>query len=559
MRNLEGSIKQMGVLAVMLAAIWALVSLLPFRLDLTEEKRYSLHPASIAVLEGLEEPIEIDILLAGELPGGMRRLQRSVEENIRTFNSYTNKRITFRYFNPLDLPKKEQEDFIVGLSDFGINPTNLYTSEAGGKQTKMIFPGILARNAEFEVGALILKGEANMGPDEILNQSVENLEFELINAIKRLVSKQEREIGLIVGHGEMSEDDGFGIVEALADDYQVYKVPLEQAKSVDDLMTFDILMVIGPKSAYQEREIYLLDQFLMRGGNLIFLIDPLAYNFEEAGGEGTVAMPFDNGLDQMLFRYGIRVNKDFVQDINFGYHVVMGGNFGNQQQMVPLPWPFYVAAGRMAKHPITKGLDQIVFRFSGSLDTVKADGVVKTPLVFGSDFGKKLPAPVRLAFADMEEKPDLNEFNQPNLPLVYLLEGNFTSLFKNRFLPEGVDKAGFVPESNEGRILVAGTGQLFQSSKSPLDGNPLLLGQDPFSDTQYANRQLLQNTVNYLVDPDGIIAARTKQFQIRPLNKVKVEAEKTKWQTINTVLPAVVFALFGFVWVALRKRKFAGK
>jgi gliding-associated putative ABC transporter substrate-binding component GldG len=559
MKNLQGSLKQLGILAGILAVIWTLGMVLPFRLDLTEEKRYSLHPASIAVLEGLEEPIEIDILLAGELPGGMRRLQRSVEENIRIFNSYSNKRITYRYFDPLDLPKQDQEDFIVGLADFGINPTNLYTSESGGQQTKMIFPGILARNAEFEVGALILKGEANMGPDEILNQSVENLEFELINAIKRLVTKQEKEIGLIVGHGEMSEDEGFGIVEALADDYQVYKVPLEQAKTVDDLLTFDILMVVGPKSAYQEREIYLLDQFLMRGGNLIFLLDPLAYTFEEAGGDGTVAMPFDHGLDQMLFRYGVRVNKDFVQDINFGYHVVMGGNFGNQQQMVPLPWPFYVAAGAMAKHPITKGLDQIVFRFSGSLDTVKADGVVKTPLVFGSEFGRKLPAPVRLAFADMEQKPDLKEFNQRSLPLIYLLEGNFNSLFKNRFLPEGADKSGFIPEGNQGRVLVAGTGQLFQSSKSPLDGNPLLLGQDPFSEIQYANRQLLQNAVNYLVDPGGIIATRTKQFQIRPLNKVKVEAEKAKWQAINTVVPAVIFALFGIGWVAVRKRKFAKK
>lgn len=559
MKNMEGSIKQIGILAGILAVIWALVSLLAFRLDLTDEKRYSLHPASIAVLEALEEPIEIDILLAGELPGGMRRLQRSVEENIRTFNSYSNKRITYRVFNPLDLPSQEQEEFIVGLSDFGINPTNLYTNAAGGQQTKMIFPGILARNAEFEVGALILKGEANMGPDEILNQSVENLEFELINAIKRLVSKQEKEIGLIVGHSEMSEDDGFGIVEALADDYQVYKVPLEQAKSVEDLMSFDILMVIGPKSAYQESEIYLLDQFLMRGGSLIFLLDPLAYNFEEAGGDGTVAMPFDNGLDQMLFRYGVRINKDFVQDINFGTHVVMGGTFGNQQQMVKLPWPFYVAAGRMAKHPITKGLDQVIFRFSGSIDTVKADGVSKMPLIFGSDFGKKLTAPVRLAFSDMEAKPDLSEFSHANLPLVYLLEGNFTSLFKNRFLPDGVDKAAFVPESSGGRIFVAGTGRVFQSDLNPMDGNPLLLGQDPFSGTQYANRQLLQNAVNYLVDPDGVIMTRTKQFQIRPLDKVKVEAEKAKWQLINTVLPAFLFTLFGAIWVALRRRKFSGK
>ena len=549
--------RRIGILLGILLTVWVIASLLPFRWDLTEDRRYSLHPASIAVLESLEEPIEVDILLTGELPGGMRRLQRSVEETLRTFNSYSNKRIGFQYFNPLDLPGEEKEDFVVALAEFGINPTNLYVNESGGQQAKMIFPGVLVRNAEFETGALILKGERGLGPEEILNLSVENLEFELVNAVKRLISKQEHEIGLIVGHDELSQDDGFGMVEALADDYQVYKVPLEQAKSVDDLMTFDILILAGPKSAYQEREIYLLDQFLMRGGNLVFLLDALAYSLDDAGAEGTIAMPFDNGLDPLLFRYGIRVNKDFIQDMNFGYHPVMGGNFGNQQQLVSLPWPFFVAAGRMAKHPVTKGLDQVIFRFSSSLDTVKADGVIKTPLVFGSEFGKISPAPVRLSFEDLESGPNLNEFGMSNLPLLYLLEGNFTSVFKNRFLPEGMAKADFMESGDSGRVLVAGTGQLFQSSVNPLDRTPLLLGEDPFSSTRYANRQLLQNAVNYLIDPDGIIAAKTKQFQIRPLNKQKVHSEKTKWQLINTVVPAALFALIGIIWVQARKRKFA--
>jgi len=501
----------------------------------------------------------VEILLTGNLPGGMRRLQRSIEETIRTFNAYSSEKITFYYQDPLALPKDEQEDYIVGLSEYGINPTNLYVNEDGGQKSKLIFPGVMIRNAEFETGSLLLKGERGMGPDQILNQSVENLEFELINGIRKLISKQAFEIGLAMGQGELTVDEGFGIVEALADDYEVYKVPLEQAKKPSDLNPFKVVIVAGPKEVYSEKEIYLLDQYLMNGGNIIFLIDALAYDMAQAGGEGTVAMPFENGLDQLLFRYGIRVNKDLIQDMNFGRYPVMAGNFGDQQQLVPLPWPFFVLAGKMAPHPITKGLDQVIFKFSSSIDTVKADGVRKTPLIFSSDFTKKSASPVRLAFVDMENEPDLNEFGLNNLPLLYLLEGNFTSFFKNRFLPEGAEKASFKENGIVGKVIVGGTGSLFQSDFTPVDGNPLPLGQDPFSSVQYANRRLLLNAISYLVEPEGIIATRTKQFQIRPLNKIKVQNEKTKWQVINILVPVFLFSILGMLWIGIKKQTFSKK
>lgn len=544
-------------MAGILVLIWVLATLVPYRIDLTSDKRYSLHPATIEVLESLEEPLEVEILLTGNLPGGMRRLQRSIEETIRTFNAYSSEKITFYYQDPLALPKDEQEDYIVGLSEYGINPTNLYVNEDGGQKSKLIFPGVIIRNAEFETGSLLLRGEIGMGPEQILNQSVENLEFELVNGIRKLISKQAFEIGLAMGQGELTVDEGFGIVEALADNYEVYKVPLEQAKKPSDLDPFKIMIVSGPKEKYTDTEIYLLDQYLMNGGNIIFLIDALAYDMTQAGGEGTVAMPFENGLDQLLFRYGIRVNKDLIQDMNFGRYPVMAGNFGDQQQLVPLPWPFFVLAGKMASHPITKGLDQAVFKFASSIDTVKADGVRKTPLIFSSDFTKKSPAPVRLAFVDMENEPDLNEFGLKNLPLLYLLEGNFTSFFKNRFLPDGADKSTFKESGSVGKVIVAGTGSIFQSDLNPTDGNPLPLGQDPFSTVQYANRQLLLNSISYLVEPEGIIATRTKQFQIRPLNKVKVQNEKTKWQVINILVPVVLFSILGMVWISVKKRTFS--
>jgi ABC-2 type transport system permease protein len=540
---------------VSLSVLYGLESIFPFRIDLTEEKRYSLHPATVKLLSELEEPIEVEILLTGNLPGGMRRLQKSIEETLRTFNAYSPVRIDYYYFDPLSLEGKERDEYIQALADFDINPTDLFASQNGAQISRRIFPGVVVRNEEYEVGALLLKGERGMSPDEILNLSVENLEFELSQTIKRLVLQQKQAIGIIIDHGEMEEDDGFGLVEALVEDYEVYKVPMDQAKTVDDLLTFDALIIAGPKQPYTERERYLLDQYLMNGGNLLFFIDQMAVDLKDAGGDGTIAMPFETGLNELLFRYGIRINRDLIQDLNFGYHPVVGGEFGNQSQIVPLPWPFYVRAGRMADHPITKGLDLIEFKFVSTLDTIKADGVKKTPLVFSSNYTKKADAPVRVAFQDMAQEPKIEQFQLMNLPLVYLLEGNFTSYYKNRFLPDGFDKATFVDTGDQGKVLVAGDGHVV---KSTLDGsgNPLPLGEDPFSADLMANRIFIQNAINYLLEPDGIIASRTKQYKIRPLDEVKIKENRVFWYFLNIAAPVGLILIVGSLKVIWRKRRF---
>ena len=335
-----------GVLMVLatILVLNILEGFFPFRIDLTEEKRYSIHPATKQLLSTLEEPIEVEILLTGNLPGGMRRLQKSIEETLHTFDVYSPYSIRYYYSDPLLLDEEDREDYLLDLADYGINPTNLFSSQNGGQTSRMIFPGIVLRSHEYETGTLLLKGERGMLPEETLNLSIENLEYEISNAIKRLISVEKPAIGIIINHGEMNEDDGFGLVESLVEDYEVYKIPMDQAKTVEDLLTFQALIIAGPKEPYSEREKYLLDQYLMNGGNLLFFLDQLAVDLKEAGGEGTVAMPFDTGLGDLLFRYGIRVNGDLIQDLSAGYHPVVSGECGNQSLVVPLPWACYVMA-----------------------------------------------------------------------------------------------------------------------------------------------------------------------------------------------------------------------
>ncbi|AEL24428.1 gliding motility-associated ABC transporter substrate-binding protein GldG [Cyclobacterium marinum] len=548
-----------GILTISL--IWFLVINLDnwwsFRLDMTEEGKYSIGQATLDVLEDMDGPLEVDILLMGDLPPGMKRFQRNIEQILKTFRSYSPEEISINYVDPLAVATDSSEQYIIKLAEYGINPTNLHSNRNGTQATQLIFPGIVLRSPSKETGVLLLKGELGMRPEETLNLSIENLEFEIGQAIKRLYTINKRAIGVIIGQGEMEEDEGYGMVEALNEDFEVYKVPFEQAKSVADLLTFEVLIVAGPKEAYGEREKYLLDQFLMYGGNILFMMDQMAINLEEAGGKGTLAMPFDSGIDDLLFRYGVRINKDLIKDLNFGYYPVVSGEFGNQPQIVPLPWPFYVQAGKMASHPITKGLDLVQFRFVSSIDTVKADQVKKTPLIFSSNYSRRESAPVRVAFKDMSKEPDIKTFNSGSLPLAYLLEGKFTSFFKNRFVPDEFDKSKFLPESNGGKILVAGDADVFKSWVSPQDKIPLPLGNNPFSENLTANRTFLQNTVNYMVYPEGIIASKNKEFEIRPLNKVKIKQQRSMWQVINVVLPVLLVVFIGWFKQYLRKRKYS--
>jgi len=547
-------------LAALFLGVLVLVGLaqtVRFRIDLTEEKRYSLHPSTLKLLEGIDRPLHVDILLTGEdLPGGMRRLQKSIEETVRTFNAYSAENITVSYFDPLEVTDSLKEDFIYTLADYGIRPTNLFVNQATGQQEQLIFPGILVSDDTYETGALILKGERGMSAEQTLNASIENLEFELAQAIQKLLYPQKSALAMIIGHGELAEDDGFGMVEALTGRYEVFKVPLEQAKKVEDLSSFAAVFILGPDSTYSERELFLLDQYVMRGGNLIVASEGAGFDLRQLAGAGALALPQENSLDRLLFRYGIRVNKDLIQDLDFGVIPVMGGNFGNQEQLVPLPWPYYFQAGRMYPHPITKGLDQVSFRYSSSLDTVKADGVRKTPLLFSSERSRIVPLPHLITLGAFQEPPLESEFGLQYLPLAYLLEGEFASLFKNRFVPEEFATSQ-LKNSGNGKVIVVGDASLFQSQLNPSNQEPLPLGEDPLAQATFANKQFLENMVQYLTDPEGIIATRTKVLQIRPLDKVKVAEEKSMWQLINVGAPVLFLVLMGGVIGLLRVKRFS--
>ncbi len=269
------------------------------------------------------------------------------------------------------------------------------------------------------------------------------------------------------------------------------------------------------------------------------------------------AFPYDLNLDDQLFKYGVRLNFDLVQDQSAGMYPVVTGMVGNKPNMQLMPWPFFPLINRYADHPITHNLDAVVTKFVGSLDTVKADGVKKTPLLFTSEYSRKVVSPVNVSINHLRRNTRAEDFINPFVPVGYLLEGNFTSLYKNRFIPEGNDNANFKGESVPTKIIIVADGDIARNDVNPRNGNPQELGFDPFTQVTFANRDLLMNALAYLTNEDGLIKTRNKEIKIRPLDREHIKTERLKWQLINLILPLVLLVAIGIVRGIIRKRKYA--
>ncbi len=526
-----------------------------FRLDLTEERRYSITDATKDLLKSLEEPMHVEVWIAGDLNAGFTRLQKSILETIEEFNVYSRFPITYALFDPTEGESQSVRNAnYTALTDRGYEPTVIFDNENGNQVRKTIFPYAIIRNSQQGTSTLMLKGTRGASAEERLNQSIEGVEFELATGIKRMTNINRKSVGLVKGHGELDSLNLAGFAAAIQEFYALTRLDLDRPVSTE---AFNVLLIVKPREAFSKIEKYNLDQYIMNGGKAIFMIDALSVNPSAASGDGTLALPIDLDLTDLLFRYGIRLNTNFVQDLNIlGRYGVVADNSGT---IVNLPWLFYAGINSFSDHPITRNLDAVYLRFFSTIDTVKASGIRKTPLMFTSPLTKVIAPPVRVAFEDMVAEPDPSSFNEGVLPVTYLLEGEFTSLFKNRILPEGADNSGFKADGVTTKIIVASDGDLIRNEINPRNGGPYDLGFNPYADQgeqiTYANKEFILNAIAYLTDENGLISARSKEIKIRPLNRLKVQEERAKWQLINLGLPLLALILFGMVrhWMRLRK------
>ncbi len=530
-----------------------LASLYFFRIDLTEEQRYTIKEPTRQLLSELTDDVFIEVYLEGDLNAGFQRLQRSVRELLEEFRITSNNRIQFTFTNPeMALGKQAQSEFMQDLAERGVSPLSVIDTKGGERIEKIIFPGAIIEADGFETSVMLLKGDRTLGADQVLNQSIEGLEYEFASAIYKLTNTNRKKIGLLTGHGELDSLEIASLNNALLDQFEVRKVDITRRATIEG---YDAIIVAKPRFTFSERDKFKLDQYVMRGGKLLLMIDKMDAAMDSASREDYFAFPYDLNLDDLLFRYGVRINPDLIQDRVAARYPIVTGQIGGQPQIVQMDWPFFPLVNSYADHSITRNLDASFLKFASSIDTVKAVGVRKQLLLSTSPASRAIGSPVNVS-ANSLRSLDPALLSQGPIPVAYLLEGRFASLYKSRFVPEGIVAEKVVEESEDAKIIVVSDGDLARNNVNGRTGQPQQLGLDPISNYTFANEGLILNMLAYLTEEEGLIIARNKEVKIRPLDKEKISAERMFWQLLNIVLPLVLLAGIGLVKDQLRKRRY---
>ena len=490
-----------------------------FRIDLTEEKRYSLKNETISILENIDEDVHVDVFLTGKLNAPFQRFQKAILETLEEFRIYSGNRISYSTSDPaVAMSQKARNEFMADLAAKGIQPTNIIDTRDGQREEKIVFPGVVIGFEGVEKGVMLLKGNKAGTPEEEINQSIEGIEYEVISAIYSLVNTNRKQIGFVTGHGELDSLESFSFRNAIYELYDVANANLLR----DDLKKFDALIIASPTKAFNDAEKFVLDQYLMHGGRLLLLMDRVNASMDSVARDDYFAGPADLNLDDQLFRYGIRVNPDLVQDRRAGMYPVITGEMGGRPRMQLMEWPFFPLIGEFANHPITRNLDAVISRFCNSIDTVKAPGVVKTPLLMTSQYSRKIHTPVHININELRKNLRDSDYTTKNITVGILLEGTFASLYKNRFPPEGFESLPRREVSLPTKMVVIADGDIRRNDVNPRTSEPQALGFDPMTNVTFANRDLLLNTLAYLTDEGGLIQALNKEVKIRPLDKVRI-------------------------------------
>jgi gliding-associated putative ABC transporter substrate-binding component GldG len=530
-----------------------LASLYFFRVDLTEESRYTMKAPTRALLKSLDDDVYVEVYLEGNVNAGFQRLYKSIGEILEEFRVYSNNKVHYSFLDPSAAKGQEaRKEFMLELAQKGIQPMNIIANNDGRRTEKLVFPGAVISYGGAEEGVMLVKGNRSQGSDEVLNQSIEGLEYQFALAIEKLAGLDRKKVGWVTGHGELDSLQGAGLSSALGASFDVIRTRLNK----DLPKELDVLIIARPTQTYSPADKYYLDQFVMRGGSVLFLLDQLEASMDSVSMPDYFARPYETGLEDPLFHYGVRVNPDAVQDLQALRFPVITGILGGKPQMTPIEWPFFPLINQYADHPATRNMDATPLRLVSSLDTVKAPGIKKTPLLFTSAYARRVSSPVKMNINDLRKEIRPENFNAGPLPVAYLLEGKFTSVFKNRFLPEGIDSTGYRSVGLPAKILVIGDGDLARNEINPRNGQPQPLGFDSFTNTTYANSELLLNMVAYLADEHGLITARTKDIKIRPLDKERIREERWKWQGINLILPVLLLAGLGTAKAWWRRKRF---
>ena len=528
------------------------------RIDFTSEKRFTLSPISKNILNNLDDDLQVTVYLEGDFPAGFKRLRNSTKDLLSDLQAYSNGKLHYGFTNPSSGDAKAQELSYQQLTEKGIEPTNLSVKTEEGLSQKTIFPAALITYKGQQIPVKLLQNRAGASPEEVLNNSIQNLEYAFVSAIKKLSPGGKTRIGFTEGHGELTDLQLNDAMKSLGDGYEVGRVDLKVIPFAG-LDKLKLLIIPKPNTAFTEAEKYKIDYFVMRGGRVFWAIDQVNAELDSLRGAGEqLAFPKKLNLDDLLFKYGARINYNLVADMNCVQIPVNVGNVAGQGQVQLLPWLFYPLFIPTSTHPVVKNLDGIRSEFSSTIDIIDVKNIRKQVILTTSPFNRIIEAPTLLSLQMVEQEPNPKDFQSSPKPVAVLLEGSFASNFKNRPQPEGLEGDPIISEKGKfTRMIVMADGDILKNQVSNTDGSPFPLGYDRYSQQQYGNKNFLLNVADYLTDDSGIIELRNKEVKIRLLDRARIRKEKTFWQVLNLVLPMVLLLVFGISQHYYRKRKYA--
>lgn len=560
------------VLALIIIILVNYISSFVFeRIDLTSEKRYSISKPTKTLLKNLKDIVYFKVYLDGDLPPGFKQLEKSTKEMLDEFRAYSKNDIEYEFINPSKSnDRKTRNEIYKQLYDSGLKPTNLsYKDENGTTSQKIIFPGVVLSYRGKNLAVNILSNNIGVSPSQNLNESTQELEYNLSNAIKKITTEVKPKIAFIEGQGELDKDRVADITNSLKEYYDVSRVRLNnQLNSLrDSLMRnkYSLIIVAKPDSAFAEKDKFIIDQFIMNGGKTLWLIDPVKTDIDSlAYSSSTLALVNDLNLNDQLFKYGVRINSNLIEDIQCAIIPVNTAIVGAQPKFTPSPWLFFPLIQPPNNNPITRNLNLIKTEFVSSIDTVGDNPQIKkTVLLRTSNYTKIINAPARISLDMVNEKPDQRQFNKSKVPIAVLLKGKFTSVFKNRLTAKIANskEINFKDQSVNTKMIVVSDGDIIKNQIRHYGQKttPYPLGYDRYTRQTFGNKEFLLNAIDYLTGNSGLMQVRSKEIKLRLLDKTKITNQKTKWQLLNTILPIAIIIIAGIIFVLLRKRKYTSR
>lgn len=541
------------------------------RIDLTQEKRYTLSESSKKLMSNLEDIVFIRCYLEGDIPSEYKKLRNETKEMLDQFRAY-NPDIEYEFVDPNSFENaKDKNEFYQRLFEKGFSPLLTTSTNNNSQVQQYIFPYLEITYKGRTTIVPLISSKNGFSSDGIVNASIENLEYNLYTAIRSVATQQRGRVAFLYGHGEWQVENIWDFISSLSEYYTVDSISINEklnalTERVYDSVNpnlvkiknkFDCLVIAKPTSIFSYKDLYLIDQYIMHGGKVLWLVDPLLVSMDSLQTQAnTFAISNFTGVDDILFRYGVKLNTNLVTDMQCAKIPIVTGQYqNNTPQMTYYPWNFFPEISPNSNHIISDKISPVKMEFASSIDTTNSPAK-KTVLLSSSNRTRVLNSPVNVSLQMLKQKQDASLFNSGAKDVAILLEGEFTSAFKNRLTPEMElnSQMAYKDFSDTTAMIVIADGDVVRNDF--MNGQLLPLGYDKYTRKMYGNKEFLVNCVNYLCGDEDLIPLRSREVIMRNLDLAKVEREKTAWQIVNVALPIVVIVLFGFLLAVLRKKTF---